>query len=267
VKLYALAIEGNHIHGPALFPEANRAHFMRDLNSCVARAVARHTKEYPGGRLWGRRYSCEYLPGAEDVERYFFYTVLQPVQDGLVEKISDYPGYNCFHDAVHGIKRKFKVMRWAEFNAARRFNPAVSPKDYEDWVSLEYARLPGFEDMEAGEYSKYMHEKLEDYRQQILEERRKAGLGFLGKTAMLQLRRGCRPVSSKVSDINSDRPRVLAKCPVRRKQTEDWYFGVFFDYSEASERYRSGEADVEFPEGTYKPYLAVACGRDDPLAA
>jgi hypothetical protein len=30
-KLYALAIEGNHIQGPILFPKANRSDFMRDL--------------------------------------------------------------------------------------------------------------------------------------------------------------------------------------------------------------------------------------------
>ncbi|MDC0358890.1 hypothetical protein OAO01_08745, partial [Oligoflexia bacterium] len=34
-KLFALAIEGNHIQGAALFPEANRASFMRDFNSSV----------------------------------------------------------------------------------------------------------------------------------------------------------------------------------------------------------------------------------------
>jgi hypothetical protein len=37
VALYALAIEGNHVQMPAHFPNANRAHFMRDLNSSIAR--------------------------------------------------------------------------------------------------------------------------------------------------------------------------------------------------------------------------------------
>ena len=87
-KIYACAIEGNHIQIPALFPKANRADFMRDFNSTVARAVPRHVVEYPGGRFWGRRYSGESMPGAADVENQFFYTVLQAVQDGLVEKIS-----------------------------------------------------------------------------------------------------------------------------------------------------------------------------------
>ena len=71
-KLYALAIEGNHIHTVSHFPKANRANFMRDLNSSVARAVARYQPDYPGGPLWARRYSSEYLPGDEDIEEWFF---------------------------------------------------------------------------------------------------------------------------------------------------------------------------------------------------
>lgn len=57
VKMYALAIEGNHIQKVAQFPKANRAHFMRDFNSAVARSVARYQSNYKGGTLWARRYS------------------------------------------------------------------------------------------------------------------------------------------------------------------------------------------------------------------
>lgn len=57
VKLYAFAIEGNHNQSVAKFPKMNRADFMRDLNSSIARAVPKHTMEYPGGRFWARRYS------------------------------------------------------------------------------------------------------------------------------------------------------------------------------------------------------------------
>jgi hypothetical protein len=42
VDLYALALEGNHTHNAALFPKGNRADFMRDFNSSVARAVNRY---------------------------------------------------------------------------------------------------------------------------------------------------------------------------------------------------------------------------------
>jgi hypothetical protein len=264
VKLYALAIEGNHVQGPALFPNANRAHFMRDLNSSIARAVPRFTNEYTGGRLWGRRYSAEFLPGAQDVEHYFFYTVLQPVQDGLVDKISEYPGYNCFYDAVRGIRRKFKVVRWAEYNAALRYNSEAKISDYIDWVWLEYARLPGYEDLERGDYVKLMTQKLEEYRQKVLESRKAAGsIGFVGREGLKEIKRGARPFKTKTSTIESRRPRVLSICPNRRAETSAWYFSTIFNHSTASALYRAGQLDAVFPEGTYRPYLRTGSSPPD----
>jgi hypothetical protein len=72
IKLYALAIEGNHIQKAAGFPKANRAFFMRDFNSAVARAVPRYQRDYPGGPLWARRYSAEYMADDLDIEDRFF---------------------------------------------------------------------------------------------------------------------------------------------------------------------------------------------------
>lgn len=254
VKLYALAIEGNHIQGPALFPEGNRASFMRDLNSAIAREVPRSTS-HPGGRLWARRYSNEFLPGPEDVEEYFFYTVLQAVQDGLVERISDSPGYNCFHDAVWGIKKRFKVVRWAEYHAALRRGENPRLKDYLETVVLEYERLPGYEELPQAEYARLMMEKLEERRAEIVRERHERGLGFAGKANLERTRAGALPKSTKTSTIESHRPRILCVCPKRREAAQAWYFDMYFQYKAASEEYRSGKKRVEFPPGTYPPCL------------
>jgi hypothetical protein len=255
VKLYALAIEGNHIQAPALFPAANRADFMRDWNSAIARAVPRFTPEYDGGRFWSRRYSNEFLPSAEDIEEYFFYTVLQPVKDGLVEKISDYPGYNCFHDAIWGIERRFKVTRRAEYNEARRFSNNVKLVDFIDVVTLKYERLPGYEHLSQKEYALLMMKRLEERRLRIVRERRERGLEFKGKEAMLRTRRGAKPARTKRSGRYSHRPRILAICHARRHQFKVWYFNIYFAYKEASKLYRAGQWDVEFPEGTYRPVV------------
>jgi hypothetical protein len=256
VKLYALAIEGNHIHGAALFPKKNRADFMRDFNSSVARAVPRHECRYPGGRLWARRYSSEILPGREDIENWFFYTVLQPVQDGLVPKISEYPGYNCFKDAIYGNKRKFKVVRWAEYNAARRHGAEVNIKDYTEIVMLEYERLPGYENLSQKEYASLMMKKLEERRVEIVNARAAKGLGFVGRDALLKAKAGSLPQHTKISTATDHRPRVLSVCNKRRAKWKAWYFDRYFDYKEASKRYRAGQLDVKFPDGTYRPYCA-----------
>lgn len=253
-KLYAFAIEGSHLHTVADFPLKNRADFCRDLNSGVAKAVRKYTPHYPGGSLWGRRYSVEYVPAAEDVEKQFFYTVLQPVQDGLVEKLSDYPFYNCFHDAVCGIERKFKLVNWTKYNSAKRFNEELDIKDYVETYVLKYDRLPGYEDMGHHEYKVMMEKKLEEYRLKVIEERKSQGKkGFLGRAALLRTVPGRPAKSPKVSTIDSHRPRVLSVSNERRAAAKKWYFEMYFWYKEASRRYRAGEIGVQFPPGMYLP--------------
>jgi hypothetical protein len=253
VKLYALAIEGNHIQKTAAFPNANRASYMRDFNSTVARAVPRYQLHYPGGRLWARRYSAEYMVGHQDIEDRFFYTVLQAVNDGLVDDIAEYPGYNCFEDAVTGTARKYKVVRWKEYNDARRWNKSVSIEDFTELCTLKYERLPGYESLSQAEYATLMRQKLKERTDTIIKARNgkpSAGAALLKKT-----KPGARPKSTKTSGPKDHRPRIHAKCPERRSAGETWYFNIYFEYKAASKRYRAGELDVAFPAGTYKPPL------------
>lgn len=251
VKIYAIAIEGNHIHNVAHFPKANRACFMRDFNSSVARSVPRYQGNYPGGGLFARRFSAEHLPGDADIEDRFFYTVLQPVNDGLVDDISQYPGYNCFDDAVTGRERKCKVIRWKEYNDARRRDPAVSIEEFTEICTLRFERLPGYEDLSQQQYEMMMRAKLRERTAEII--RRRGGKPSLGSHNLSKIKPGERPHKTKTSGRKDHRPRILSRDPVRRSTAEAWYFTTYFEYRRCSKRYRSGDLSVEFPKGTYKP--------------
>ena len=226
---------------------------MRDLNSSTARAVPRYTPHYPGGKLWARRYSNEFLPAAEDLEEYFFYIALQAVQDGLVEKISEQPGYNFFHDAVWGIKRQKKVMNWSAYYEAKRSNSKVNTKDYLTENTLEYKRLPGYEELTQRQYATLMYKKLEQRRVELVRSRYRSGKGFAGKATLLKKVQGSTPYKTKKSTADSHRPRVLCVCPKRRAQALNWYFSIYYEYKTASKLYSEGCLEVEFPPGTYRP--------------
>lgn len=259
VKLYAFSSEGSHHHTPSHFPKCNRADFMRDFNSCVAKAVKRLTPEYPGGKLFARPYSQEFLPAPEDIEEYFFYTVLQPVQDGLVPKISLYPGYNCFHDAIYGIEREYTVVDWARYNAAKRRNPRVRVQDFTEVVTLKYDRLPGYEHLSQEDYAEMMKERLEIHRQEVIKKREEEGkFDFLGPEKLLQMKRGTPAKKPKVSTRQSKRPRILCINPERWAYYMDWYFQIYWLYKAASKAFRSGDLTAEFPPGTYRPPLKAA---------
>ena len=251
VKLYALAIEGNHIQFPALFPKGNRAHFMRDFNSMVARTVPRYQRTYPGGKLWARRYSAEYLAGEGAIEKQFFYTVLQPVYDGLVDRIEQYEWYNCFEDAIHGRVKTFKVVRWKEYNDAKRWNDKVLIEEYTDTFELKYERLPGYEELSQEEYITLMREKLKEWTQIAIEVRpaKKAA----GREALRRVRPGSIPRHTKVSGMYDFRPRALGEDKKSIDEANEWYFSFHFRYKSASRRYRMGKKNVRFPKGSYKP--------------
>jgi hypothetical protein len=251
VKLYALAIEGNHVHQVAHFPNANRAHYMRDFNSTVAKAVARYQSSYPGGGLWERRYSAEHLPDNADIEEYFFYSVLQAVNDGLVDRIEDYPGYNCFEDAIKGRSRSYKVVKWKEYNDARRRDPNVLIEDFTEWCTLQYARLPGYERLPQKEYELMMRRKLQQRTAAIIKTRQ--GRASVGSKKLRLVRPGSIPHRTKKNESLTGRPRVLSVNDRRRAKAKAWYFHINFKYRDSSKRYRSGEVDVVFPKGTYRP--------------
>jgi hypothetical protein len=255
VKLYASAIEGSHIHNLALFPGSNRRDFCRDLNSGIAVAVKRLTPNYfSTGGFFERRYSNEFVGDDSDIERQFFYTVLQPVKDGLVNRLSEYPFYNCYHDAACGIERTYKVTDWARYNDARRYNKRVRLVDYQVEHTLRYERLPGYEHLSKKEYKVIMDRKLEAYRQEIIAQRIKEGkTAVVGREELLKTIPGTRARNPKRSSRYSHRPRVLAQCHKLRAELRNWYFNQYFAYQEASRRFRAGEVDVEFPPFTIRP--------------
>ncbi len=254
VKLYALALEGNHMHNVSKFPKANRADFTRESHSMIADAVKRNCSNYEPGSLWHRRYSSEFLPDADSIEEYLFYTALQPVHDGLVDKISEYPGYNFFNNAISGIKRKFKVFNRAKYNDQIRYGASANKQDFIDEFELVYERLPGYEDLTQAEYKKLMLEKLEKHRLKAIKKRQEKGKSAcLGRENLLKVKAGSRPKNTKTTGRFENRPRVLSPDNKVRHASKAWYFNIYFEYKECSAKYREGDLSVEFPPGTYKP--------------
>jgi REP element-mobilizing transposase RayT len=256
--LYGIHFMGNHYHLICSFPRNNKRDFMRAFNSVSAHLVSANVDEFEGGKLWGRRHSAEQLPRPEDVEHWWFYLVLNPVSSGLVLRISDFEGYNCFSDAVSGIQRQYEVVNWAAYNDARRFRSDISIADYTERYRLVFTRLPGYEGLSDKEYKKVMHRKLEERRVKIVQERHAAGKGFAGKEALRTVTPGELPRNTKKSARYSKRPIVLTLCDETRKRCVDAYFRVVEWFRSVSSKYLQGDDTVEFPPGTYKPPRFIA---------
>ena len=252
VVLYGANMQGNHVHLAAYFPINKRSEFMRDLNARTAEAVRYTVEEFPGGPLFERRYSVQAVLEEGDVEDRFFYCALQPVKAGLCQKISDYPGYNSFSDAVSGIPRKYKVIDWAEYNKRKAYNSKLNIKDFTTYHTLSFTRLPGYEQLSQQDYKKLMLQRLETRRVELVRKNLADGVVYQDPSWLKDVKPGSLPYSTKKSKRYDKRPLVFSLNPEAKAAYLDNYFSVYAQYKKASKAYFQGELAV-FPPGTYKP--------------
>lgn len=260
VVIYAFVMQGNHYHLMAHFPKSNRAMFYRDFNARIAEAVRSCVPNYVGGHLFARRYSEQAVPqSTQDIEKQFFYSALQTINSGLCRKLSDYPGYNSFNEAISGIKRKVKQIDWAKYNATKRYNPNVKLRDFTNQYELTYSRIPGYENLSQLEYKQTMLKKLEENRQKIFKEKEyeKTKHRFMTKEELLAVKPGSAPKNTKTSKRYDPRPLVLTCCQQARKTFLDKYFSILASYKSSVAEFFSGVLTVVFPKGTYRPPILL----------
>lgn len=252
VIIFAFIIMGNHYHLIALFPNGNKAAFFRDFNGMISKLTKSKVKLFEG-RLWARRVRVQALPEAGDILEKFFYSALNPVAAGLVQKISEYPYYNSFSDAVYDRKRTFEVVNWTEYYNRKRHNPHITVEECTKLHTLTYSRLPGHEYLSKREYINKMNAELERRRQEIVKKRVAEEKGFATPAVLLKQKTGSKPHSTKTSKRDTHRPLVLTQSPDTKEKFLNWYFSLVASFKEASLKFRSGEFGTVFPPGTYRP--------------
>lgn len=259
VIIYAFIIMGNHYHLLACFPRGNKAAFFRDFNGMFSKLTHSKVKEFEGGKLWARRVRTQVVPNSADIVDKFFYTALNPVSSGLVEKLSEYPAYNSFADAIYQRKRTYKVTNWHQYNSRKRFNPKITEAECTTVHTLSYSLLPGFEHLSRKQYVDRMNRELEARRQQVVKEREKKGLGFATREALLRQKIGTKPRTTKTSKRDTHRPLVLTACMETKERFLNWYFSLLQSFKEASLKFRQGAHSIVFPPGTYRPPSCCPC--------
>lgn len=257
VKCYAFVFSGSHDHLMAQFTKQNRAPFYRDFNARKAEAVRAVVPNFPGGPLFQGRYREQAVPLPEDIEDRFFYCALQPIQAGLCQRLSEYPGYNSFYDAICGIKRKFKVVDWAAYNATKRYKPNVKVSDFTTTYRLSYDRLPGYEHLSQKDYRLLMLRKLEARRIKIINELKAAGHRFLTQKELRAVTPGTPAKNPKRSNRHDFRPLVLTCCKIAKQNFLNWYFSIYEQYKTAAKNYFAGNMTYPFPPGTFRPPMLL----------
>lgn len=256
-ECYGIALMGNHYHLLIKFPLGNKSAFFRDFNAMIAKLTKRLAKNYEGGRLWARRVRCQFVLEPADVENWFFYMALNPIASGLGQKLSDYPCYNSFSNAISGKTETFKIVDWTDYENRRRTNKKLTIAECTKTYELKFARLPGYEHLSHREYRELMLKKFEARRIEVLRERAEKGLGYVTREQLLETVPGSKPKTTKTSSRHTHRPLCLTLCREARQRFLEWYFELREMYLIASKRFREGDLSVIFPPGTYRPPSAV----------
>ena len=258
VIIYGFCLMGNHYHLVAQFPEANRASFERDLNSIIALSLKNYVSEFSGGRLWEKPYKFQLLPNKEDVENWFLYTILNPVSSG----VTDYPfsagRANSWAIIEKGGAQEFEWLDRTRYENARRKNPNVNPRRYISTHTLKVSRLPGYEDLSLPDYIAKLSEKIRTRRENIINERKASGKGFLGERKLACQPLGSKPKKTKRSSRYSYNPLVLSLCWRTKRRFIKLYLQICRAYARASVRFRQGDTAAEFPHLTYKPVVLTS---------
>jgi len=255
MQLYSMVFSGSHYHLLNRFLECNRAAFYRDFNARIAEAVKALVPCFPGGKTFERRYSEQAIPRDKDIVERFWYCALQAVYAGLCRRISDYPGYNSFYDAIYGRTKTFEVVDWSKYRQVKRYRPEAKPQDFTIVYELNYERLPGFEYMSQKQYAHFMLAELAKRTKAIVVEWQKKGHVFMTKAQLKKVSASRTAKKPKISNRYSHRPLVLTSCAVTKQNFLQWYFSIYYRYKKAVQAYLAGNTNADFPPGTYRPPL------------
>jgi hypothetical protein len=225
------------------------------LNSNLAKEVGRLV----GWRekIFGRRYQSIPISSEEwaQVAR-LRYVLSHGVKEGLVEKVTQWPGVHCAHALLTGATVEGHWYDRTQEYAARRRNQTVDPMQFATLEVLELSPLPCWKHLPVETQRRLVAAMVADIEQEAAARRERTGSQVLGVSAILGQHPFDRPARSKKS------PAPLFHAATKRARDELYAaYAWFVDaYRQASEKLRSGIREVAFPAGSFPPAQPFVVG-------
>ncbi len=216
--------------------------------------IARETNRYwhRKGRLWASRAHVTPCVDDEKAEERLIYGMTNPMKDGLVEKLSQYPGFSTYSELARGDQQKYfyfdRTAWWKNGGPAGKHRL----EEFIRWVPLMVSPLPHWERMTIPQQQTRFRHLLREYEEKFREERRRENRVVVGVKGLRRLNHRDRPKSDKKRDVQ----------PLCHSSTGEGKAEYKLKYDEiqkarmiASLAFRQGCFEVEFPRGTFPPPL------------
>ncbi len=254
VDLYGHHFLSNHYHLLVQGKEGVIPTFAADINREIASRVNRLLRRE--GVLWGRRYDDQVTLEAMDELEALLYITTNAVKHGLVSHPRLWPGVSCYRQLLGAKPERYVFMEYSKYHAAKKAAAArgeiVHRRDFEKVYTLKLKPLPMFAEISPEERIRQLENLIEERTRKIQNERRRLGLGFLGRQGVLKQKR----INNFPEEISkSVRPRCYTKNLRGLIQFRKDERAKRSQYAEASFSFRLGKFFTEFPAFCIRPPL------------
>jgi len=252
VRIHNLDTNINHLHCVfSLAPDqiGNASLFLRYFHGQLAKQINIHLNRK--GHVWSSR--AHVIPIVDQnalIER-LLYAVTNVVKDGMVESISQWPGFSTYDQLAHGKRQTFTYLDRTAWWKAGGPTAGIPRQKFIRSVSVETSPLPGWENLSPHERQSRFRRMVRDHEAEIAKQRAFEGRPVMGKTALMLTDPSSRPETPKKS---TPMPKCHASDKSLHKRFIEEVLKPFWAaYREASARFRAGDYNTEFPYGSIPP--------------
>jgi len=250
LEIYAFIFLSNHFHILCSDTKGTLAAFMCYFQANVAKAINREIGRK--GSFWSREYDDVIVDGENEFWDRYAYTIGNAVKAGLVNKSSEWFGWNSLEGAMSDGKYSFEMLNRTKIhNATRRGQKVDVSKFIEKWA-FELTPPPFLEEKTDAEKKRFIKELVKGAEAEYRSKR--GNKPPLGVENILKQRPTDRPRNPSFS------PRIKVFC-FDRERRHEWLNGyrnfvggyreIFDGFRKASSKRR--RPTVEWPPGSYPP--------------
>ncbi|HKI05005.1 MAG TPA: transposase [Thermoanaerobaculia bacterium] len=229
--------------------------FMGYLSSNLAREIGRLV-DWPD-KVWARRYQAIVISGEAAIQAARLkYILAHGVKEGLVEKVTEWPGVHCARALLKGDPVEGTWFDRTQEYAARRRGEDFDRMRYATTEVLTISPLPCWKDFPEETQRRLAADLVAEIESEAAAHRQRSGKPVLGVPAILGQPPHTRPKHSKKSPAPLF--HVLSKAV--REELYAGYAWFVAAYREAATKLRDGNRTVSFPVGSFPPPLQFVAG-------
>ena len=186
IPIYWLDANINHGHagmGPNPDEPDNASMFLQCANSLIARFVNKQVGHE--GPCFSAPSRTEPFLDDDAAEEKLFYSLLNPVKDGLVAKVKDSPFFSSYRHLAYGEPLKFWFIDWhAWWKAGGPYNKRHRAKDYFNWTEFKLTPLPAWRNLTVHQRQTRVRKRVRELEEMYAAQREAENRTVIGVKAL-----------------------------------------------------------------------------------